>query len=62
MNVIRQAYAANVYKVIMMSTFGATLTTLEEMYDGSRVFTNKGVYNSSPRRAVLHAFAHYFPC
>ena len=61
MNVIRQAYAANVYKVIMLSSFSTVFTTHEELYDDSRVFTEKGVYDSLQRRTVLHHLVSFFP-
>lgn len=43
MNIIRQAYAAKVYKVTVISSVITTFTAIEEMCDASRIITNKGV-------------------
>lgn len=44
MNIIRQAYAASIYKIVVLSSFITTVTNPKELSDGSRLITDKGMY------------------
>ena len=44
MNIIRQAYAASIYKIVVLSSFITTVANPKELSDGSRLITDKGMY------------------
>lgn len=49
MNIIRQAYHAKVFKITVLSSFSTLFNSFEELADGSRVFTDKGAWNTTLR-------------